>query len=168
MSYRIGRFTYALIGYRAMAALNAASRHDWPKVGRIIEKINRHPAGVVIAMQHWIDASVYHASGSTTDVIAGSVVVFDHSTGKVLTPGAVDKGPQVAWALDVIDARSTMNPHAFRAAVRELAEVNDGAEIARRLGVLLHICADSIDNMPRGYAQLTAELKRRQEKRAGL
>ena len=159
----MNRFKYGLIHWRAHRALAAAMQQDFARAGRMINKVNKLDHGLVCAMQLWVDATVEHASAGHPGarVAPGKLVAWNRETGEVMAPDAVNRGPATAWALAVVDARSTSNGDAFARLMSELP-TDDPVAAGSYVGALLVLCASSITDFPRGYALHTAEMNERE------
>jgi hypothetical protein len=136
---------------RRLAAdiLAAAIADRWTTVSTLMTRLsNECPGeGITEALLGWCDTTLNHASGGafgTGQRLA--VMPLAHETGQL----GGDLAAETRWAMDLLNARASMNLPAFRALLGQINAIADGHERGQYAGALVQCCALTIRDLPYG------------------
>lgn len=136
----------------AAAALDAALAQQWPRAERALQRLNaecdRH--GLATALIGWCDTLIVHTTGGDTDPGKVRMSAWNVDTGAL----GGEVRPTVRWAMELIQARASMDIDAFQAKLDELNAITDGFERGRYAVELLQSVALTINSLPRGYGRM--------------
>lgn len=130
----------------------AALREERTRATGYVQKINDEhgAAAVLLAICSWIDTYVDHVTDGGDAINMKRLQFIERHTRRVDTLDSPWLPEEVRWAGRVIYARATMNPDLFLDLVNG---VEGNAEAGYRVMILLDLVAQTIKNMPRGFAK---------------
>lgn len=140
----------------ASTALHLAMSREYDRAAYYVQRISDECGGEGLgtALVSWCDTFADHATGGLTDkMIVCRANAMEMSTGRMSDPRTDESVPDsVAWTAAMIQARANLDMDWWDDLLGQLPD--DPHQRGEYVLRLLHVVADTMNGLPRGYARM--------------